>query len=225
LIEIVIMANFEKYEVEFSHINVTIQRNINLLPNLPGERKKLAIKETEKEIEEAEQLLRQMDIETNSHPRRAQLQQKVKGLQGDIQRAKKELQKAAASSSNSLNRTDLMAGAGSQDYQVQFMDQRQGLLAGNEKLNKTSDRVNNAHRIAIETEAIGTNVLGDLNQQRGQIIRATEKLDDVNDNMKQSKTILSGMARRVATNKVILAIIILLLMGIIGMIVYLKWLR
>lgn len=30
------MANFERYEEEFNHINVTIRRNINLLPNLAG---------------------------------------------------------------------------------------------------------------------------------------------------------------------------------------------
>jgi len=219
------MANYESYEEEFNIINAGVQRNINLLPNLPGERKKVAMKETEKQIEEAEQLLRQMDISTNSHPMRAKLQQKVKGYQGDIQRARRELQKASTAVSNSLTRNDLLAGGGSQDYQGLYLDQRQGLLAGTDKLNTTTDRVNNAHKISIQTEQIGAEVLGEMGVQRTQLLRANERLDGVGDNMKQSRTILTGMARRVATNKLILAIIILLLMGTIGMIVYMKWVR
>lgn len=219
------MAKFEGYEAEFNHINVTIQRNIGLLPNLAGEKKKLVIKESEKELEEAEQLLKQMEIDTANSTNRLKLQQKVKQYQGDLQRVRRELQKASNAVSTSMMRSDLLAGGGAQDYQVQYMDQRQGLLAGTEQLNVTSNRASNAHRVALETEQIGTNVLSELHGQRQQLIRANNKLDDVNDDMKHSRSILSGMARRVATNKLILAVIILMLMGIIGIIIYLKWIR
>jgi len=217
------MSNYEGYEEEFQQINGTITRNIKMLPNFAGERKKVAIRETEKEIEEAEQLLRHLEIEASNHPERVRLQPKVKGYQTDIQKAKKDLQRVSNVSSNSI-RDELMSGA-NQDYQVQFLDQRSGLLAGTEKLNNTTDRVQNAHRIALQTEQIGTEVLGNLHGQRNQIIKGIERLDSVDDNMKQSNTILTGMARRVVTNKIILLFIILVLLGIIGMIVYLKWIR
>lgn len=35
------------------------------------------------------------------------------------------------------------------------MDQRTGLLAGNDKLGQTSDRLGNAHRLAVQNEQIG----------------------------------------------------------------------
>jgi len=218
------MANFERYEEEFKQIITTTQRNIGLLPNLAGEKKKMVIKESEKELEEAESLLKQMEIDANNSTSRLKLQQIIKGYQGDVQRMKRELQKSSSAVSQSMMRNDLLAG-GSQDYQVQYMDQRQALLAGTDKLNTTTNRVANAHRVALETENIGTNVLGDLYDQRQKLQRANDKLDNVNDDMKQSRSILSGMARRVATNKLILAIIIVMLMGIIGMIIYMKWIR
>jgi vesicle transport through interaction with t-SNAREs protein 1 len=50
-------------------------------------------------------------------------------------------------------------------------------------------------------------------------------LDEVDDHVRTSRTILTGMARRVATNKMILAFIILLLVAAIGSIIYLKWIK
>jgi cell division protein FtsL len=49
------------------------------------------------------------------------------------------------------------------------------------------------------------------------------QVQDVNDNMKTTRTILLGMSRRVITNKIILVLIILLLIASIGVIIYLKW--
>jgi len=221
------MPNFDAYEQEFLKVSSLIQRKINSIPNFAGERKKVAIRETEKEIEDAEALLRQMDQETNtgSNPLRAKLQPKVKGYQVDIQRLKRDLQKAASTASNSLsNRDDLFAGA-SQDYQAQFLDQRSTLLSGNERLGQTSDRLQNAHRIAVQNEQIGTQVLGELHGQRQQILRTGTKLDEVDAHVTTSRTILSGMARRIATNKLILAFIICLLIAAISGIVYVKWIH
>jgi vesicle transport through interaction with t-SNAREs protein 1 len=222
------MSNFDAYDQEYQKVYSLILRKIKSLPNFAGERKKVAIRETEKEIEDAESLIRQMDQEinaTNNNPMRARLQPKVKGYQTDIQRARRELQQAATQASNATNRDDLFAGGGNQDYQVQFLDQRTNLLAGNERLGQTSDRLQNAHRLAVQNETIGTNVLGELHGQRQQIIRATNKLDEVDDHVRTSRTILTGMARRVATNKMILAFIILMLVAAIGLIIYLKWIR
>jgi len=218
-------GSFEAYEQEFLKVTQLLQRTINSIPNFAGERKKTAVREAEKDIEDAEQLIRQMDKEINmgSNPNRTKLTPKVKGYQTDVQRIKRDLQRSATSSSNNT-RDELLSGA-TQDYQVQFLDQRSKLIAGNEKIEQTSGRLQNAHRLAIQNEQIGTAVLTDLQGQRDQLIRTGKKLDDVDDDVKTSRTILTGMARRVATNKLILAIIIVLLLGGIILIVYMKWLR
>eukprot|EP01111_Echinosteliopsis_oligospora_P014433 TRINITY_DN5435_c0_g1_i1.p1 TRINITY_DN5435_c0_g1~~TRINITY_DN5435_c0_g1_i1.p1 ORF type:complete len:250 (+),score=47.81 TRINITY_DN5435_c0_g1_i1:83-751(+) len=218
------MANFDKYDEEYQHIINTISRKLKQLPNFAGERRKIAIKETEKEIEDAEQLIKQMDIDAANHPMRARLQPRIRTYQQDLIGHRRELQRAVTMPSSNSMRDDLFSGA-SQDYQVQYQDQRAAILAGNAKLDVTSERLANAHRLGVESENIGASVLGELHGQRQQIIRATNKLDEVDDSMKSGRTILRGMARRVVTNKLILMIIIILLLIAIGLIIYLKWLR
>jgi vesicle transport through interaction with t-SNAREs protein 1 len=48
-------------------------------------------------------------------------------------------------------------------------DQRSRLLHGTEKLSKTSNRLDEAHRMALETEQMGISTLGDLERQRRQL--------------------------------------------------------
>jgi len=49
------------------------------------------------------------------------------------------------------------------------------------------------------------------------------QVQDVDDNMRTTRTILLGMSRRAITNKVILVFIIFLLLASIGLVIYLKW--
>lgn len=56
------------------------------------------------------------------------------------------------------------------------MDQRMRLLHGNQKLDETSDRLQNTERIAVETEGIGVSVLGELSNQRQQLERTRDNV-------------------------------------------------
>ncbi len=56
-------------------------------------------------------------ISSPSNPLRPKLFPKVKGYQGDLQRARRDLQRASTAVSNQSNRDDLFSGA-QQDYQV-----------------------------------------------------------------------------------------------------------
>ncbi len=52
------------------------------------------------------------------------------------------------------------------------MDQRARLLQGTNRLNDASRRLEESHRLALETEQIGTDTLGTLRNQRQQILHA-----------------------------------------------------
>jgi len=219
------MENFDEYEREFVNITNIISRKIKQLPNFAGERKKVAVREFERELEEAEQLLQQMENDSNNDPAlKVRASPKIKQYQADIVRFKKELSKAMTQTSNAQNREDLFAGA-SNDSQVQYMDQRQNLLSGTDHLNQTTDRLNSTHRVALQSEQIGAGILTDLSGQRQQLLAANGRLDAVDDNVKRSRVILTGMARRVATNKLILGVIIILLLGANALAVYLRWFK
>jgi len=60
---------FESYEVEFDNIARSIKRKINSqLPNFTGEQRKACIRQATKEIERADDLLQEMEMESRSAP-------------------------------------------------------------------------------------------------------------------------------------------------------------
>jgi vesicle transport through interaction with t-SNAREs protein 1 len=66
-------------------------------------------------------------------------------------------------------------GTGSGDEATAFST-RTRLLAGTEALSDSSRRLDNAHRIALETEDVGTDILRNLRGQREQIEHTRDSL-------------------------------------------------
>ena len=78
------------------------------------------------------------------------------------------------------------------------LEQRQQLLSGTERLGRSSGRLRESQRIALETEQIGAGTLGDLQRQREQIIHTRTTLLDSEGYTDRSIKTLRGMARRYA---------------------------
>lgn len=76
------------------------------------------------------------------------------------------------------------------------LEQRQQLLSGTDRLNRSSGRLRESQRIALETEQIGASALGDLHRQREQIINTRGRLLDSENYTDRSIKTLRGMARR-----------------------------
>ncbi|XP_075221389.1 vesicle transport through interaction with t-SNAREs 1b [Lycorma delicatula] len=103
--------------------------------------------------------------------------------------------------------------------------QRQVLLEGHAALERTSDSIRRSEQVALETEAIGTTVVADLDRQRETLLRAGRRLDDIDHGLSRTQSILNGMTRHVLTNKLLLILIIICECGILSSLVYLKYLR
>lgn len=56
------------------------------------------------------------------------------------------------------------------------VDQRQRLLQGNQIVDQSSDRLANAHRLALQNEEIGSEIILSLGEQREQIERSYDKV-------------------------------------------------
>jgi vesicle transport through interaction with t-SNAREs protein 1 len=78
------------------------------------------------------------------------------------------------------------------------LEQRQQLLSGTDRLNRSSNRLRESQRIALETEQIGASTLGDLSRQREQISNTNQRLLDSESYTDRSIKTLKGMARRYA---------------------------
>ena len=75
--------------------------------------------------------------------------------------------------------------------------------------------------VALETEEIGTQVLSNLQQQKETIIHTRDNLNYADENIDHSSKILKDMNRRLQTNKLITAFIVIVLLAIIGVVIYL----
>lgn len=83
--------------------------------------------------------------------------------------------------------------ASSRDAQL---EQRQQLLSGTDRLGRSSQRLRDSQRIALETEAIGASTLADLHQQRNVIEHTHQNLQQSEGYVDRSVKTLRGMARR-----------------------------
>lgn len=76
------------------------------------------------------------------------------------------------------------------------LEQRQQLLSGTDRLERSSGRLRESHRIALETEDIGRNTLADLSRQRETIVHTRDTLGESEGYTDRSIKTLRGMARR-----------------------------
>ena len=76
------------------------------------------------------------------------------------------------------------------------LEQRQQLLSGTDRLERSSGRLRDSQRIALETEDIGRNTLADLSRQRETIGHTRDTLLESEGYTDRSNKTLKGMARR-----------------------------
>ncbi|XP_012251360.1 vesicle transport through interaction with t-SNAREs homolog 1B [Athalia rosae] len=104
-------------------------------------------------------------------------------------------------------------------------EHRRTLLDSRATLERSGSSVIRSQRIAVDTEQIGTEVIADLGEQRETLLRAKRRLSQTDQELTRTQRILRAMTRRVLTNKFILILIILLELGILTAVVYLKFFR
>jgi len=76
------------------------------------------------------------------------------------------------------------------------LEQRQQLLSGTDRLDRSSHRLRESQRIALETEDIGRGTLADLHTQRETIQHTRGGLLESEGYVERSVKTLRGMARR-----------------------------
>ncbi|KAF9941834.1 hypothetical protein BGZ67_003924 [Mortierella alpina] len=153
---------------------------------------------------------------------RTRLQARLRGFKSELERLKQTVKRAQTTRSTS-ERDELLGGLGAGvDLDAASMDQRTRLLYGTDKLAQSSKRLQESHKIALETESLGAGILSDLRGQREQIIHSRNTLQEADSSIDKASRTLKGMARRMATNKLIAAAVITLLVLLILFVVFRK---
>lgn len=211
---------FSSYESEFKLVQAELNQKLDQITELSGEPRKSAVRLAERAVEEANELLDQMRIEKTNIPSttRSRINPRFRNYETDLDASKRKL-KSLSDDRKALfgNRYSDNPGGDEQ------LEQRQQLLSGTERLDRSSQRLRESQRIAHETEDIGRGTLADLQVQRETIQHTRQTLLESEGYVDRSVKTLRGMARRMATNRIITVAIITVLVILIIAVVYSKF--
>ncbi|ORY00435.1 V-snare-domain-containing protein [Basidiobolus meristosporus CBS 931.73] len=187
---------FETYEQEYAVLRDGLSKKFtSQIPSLSGEEKKTVIRAAERELEEADEIVEQMEMELYNLPQasRTRLQSKLREYKAELNQFKKDLKNSA---SKSGEREELLGGHTVLELDSTSMDQRARLLSGTDRLQDSSRRLQDSHRLALETESLGVGILGDLRSQREQIQHTRDTLFEADSSIDRATRTLKTMASR-----------------------------
>lgn len=183
---------FSSYETELKLVQADLNQKLDQIAEASGEQRKAAISQAEHAVDEAQELLDQMVLEKQNIPSatRSKVSVRFRNYSTDIDEAKRKLR------SLSDDRKALLGNRYTDDPQDAQLEQRQQLLSGTERLERSSARLQNSQRMALETEDVARGTLGDLNQQRETIEGTRSRLHQSEGYVDTSIKTLRGMTRR-----------------------------
>ncbi|KAL3631198.1 hypothetical protein CASFOL_024182 [Castilleja foliolosa] len=191
--------------------------------SLAHDKKKQEVSELQAGLDDADVLIRKMDLEARSlQPSvKATLLAKLREYKSDLNKLKREVKKLTMPSSSHPAHEDLLESGLAGGHEA-AANQRDRLAMTTERLNQSTDRVRESRRAALETEELGVSILEDLHLQRETLLHSHNKLSDVDSAIDKSKKVLSSMTRRMSRNKWIVGSIIAALVLAIIVVLYFK---
>ncbi|KAJ3404971.1 hypothetical protein HDV05_006818, partial [Chytridiales sp. JEL 0842] len=187
---------YDTYNRELLVLLESIQSKVqDAIPSASSDQKKLVLNQANREVEEAEEIVGQMELELASLSAevRARLSPHLKSHKEELKKARKSLKQAS-------QRDQLFAGGSTSNAHVVDMDgatqaQRDRLLVGTDRLMNSSKRLEETRRVAMETELMGIDTLNVLNNQREQILRTRDTLGTADTWITKSQGVLKTMQR------------------------------
>lgn len=184
---------FNNYETELKLLQAEISQKLDQIPELQGEPRKAAISQAERALDEASEMLDSMRLEKQNIPQssKQKVNQRFRNYESDVDAAKRKL-KGMQDDRQALFGKRYTDNPGGDEQ----LEQRQQLLSGTDRLERSSGRLRESQRIALETEDIGRNTLADLSRQRETIEHTRSTLLESEGYTDRSNKTLRGMARR-----------------------------
>lgn len=214
---------FEGYERQYCELSANISRRCSSASLLDGEERKQQISELKVALDEADGLIRKMDLDARTlQPSvKAMLLAKLREYKSDLNNLKREVKRMSSPNANQASHEELLE-AGMADARMASANQKERMAFSTERLNDSSERINQSRRTMLETEELGVSILQDLHQQRQTLLHSHNKLHGVDDAIDKSKKILTTMSRRITRNKWIVGSIIGALVFAIIIVLYYK---
>ncbi|KAK2655498.1 hypothetical protein Ddye_008550 [Dipteronia dyeriana] len=214
---------FEGYQRHYCELSAGLSRKCTAASAVDGEQKKQKLSEIKAGLDDADALIRKMDLEARSlQPSvKAILLAKIREYKTDLNNLKNEVKRVTSGNTNQAARDELLE-SGMADAMMVSSDQRGRLLMTTERINQSTDRIKESRRTMLETEELGVSILQDLHQQCQSLLHAHGTLHGVDVNISKSKKILTAMSRRMSRNKWIMGSVVTVLILAILLILYFK---
>ncbi|KAL8528368.1 hypothetical protein ACS0TY_005981 [Phlomoides rotata] len=216
-------AVFEGYEKQYCELSANLSKKCASANLLDGEQKKQKIAELQTGLDEAEALIRKMDLEARSlQPNiKAVLLAKLREYKSDLNNLKSEVKRIASTNLNQAARDELLE-SGLADTLAVSANQKDRLIMSTGRLNNSSNRIRESRKVMLETEELGVSLLQDLHQQRQSLLNANNTMHGVDDNIGRSRKIITNISRRMDRNKCVIGAIVTVLVIAIGVVLYFK---
>ncbi|CAN8007020.1 unnamed protein product [Ixodes hexagonus] len=217
---------FEDLEEDLNSLLDDIKRKLEAARSRlqSGESKKTQLREVQRKLDQATDVLRELEDEARSapNPYRIQMNAKTRKYRTELEDINKAVVGLAGSINANVARQELLSPS---TVVGDFGNdpQRGRLLQMNETLGRTTDTLARTFQVAAETDQVGVAVAEELRTQREALVRTKGRLEETDQNLTTSRKILRTMYRRVITNKLILIMIIIMEMVILGGVVYWKF--
>uniref|UniRef100_A0A061QFV2 Vesicle transport through interaction with t-SNAREs homolog 1A n=1 Tax=Cupiennius salei TaxID=6928 RepID=A0A061QFV2_CUPSA len=206
----------ETFEQQYAALSADITSKTSRLTDLSGVERKMLISQVERQMEEAHELLEQMDLEVKAMApaARQKYQIRLKSYIAELSLLDKELRARIVPRDESLLRDELFEG----DYVKD--DQKQRLLDNTERLERSSRQLEGGYKLAVEAEQMGAQILTDLSSQRDTIKKSKSRVQETNYDLGRSSRIVNGMIRGLKQQKVILYIVVAVILITVILAIY-----
>ncbi|TKY69636.1 Vesicle transport v-SNARE 12 [Spatholobus suberectus] len=215
---------FEGYERQYCELSANLSRKCSSASLVSDqEQKQQKFSEIKVGLDDADVLIRKMDLEARSlQPSvKAMLLAKLREYKSDLTNLKKDFKRITSPNADEAAREELLETR-MVDTHLASADQRERLTMSVERINQSSERIRESHRTLLETEELGVSILQDLHSQRETLLNSHKRLHGIDDAIDKSKKVLTTMSRRISRNKWIVASVIGALVFAIAVILFYK---
>ncbi|GJJ11047.1 hypothetical protein Clacol_005278 [Clathrus columnatus] len=217
-------ALFETYESDFITLVDAVKVKLDgEAKDAQGEARKALLRRSDMELDEADEMISQMEIEIQGMLQsiKPRYQTKVKNHKTELNALKKRTRElhATANRSELLSTSSNLYGASSPSDDPYSNSDRSRLLAGTASLEDSTRRLADSHTLALQTEDVGADILRNLRGQREQIEHSRDTLSRADRSLDKASGTLKRMIKRMHmqryTTIAIVAVLIILILLIL----------
>ncbi|KAL0372959.1 UNVERIFIED_CONTAM: putative plant SNARE 11 [Sesamum calycinum] len=99
------------------------------------------------------------------------------------------------------------------------MSNQQLMDHGNRMMDETDQTIDRAKKVVLDTIDVGTETAAALKAQTEQMSRIVNELDSIHFSLKRASQLVKEIGRQVATDRCIMALLFLIVMGVIAIII------